>query len=548
MQILVLSGGSVNRTIKAPEIINTKSNNELSRGITEVEDCLDDSVGNILFATAPAEKVWTYNRVFDRQTGLNLTANVSNGARSSMTKIDNDFWLVLNNSGYEFTVFGYETTSNSTPVKSLSNNRYTKNAILIKTGDGINYYRISVHKCDGDITESDYEDLKNLFSYKYSVDYTLFTTEKNLSDISVQAYYTIGSGVNATDGSNMASDKCARTGYIPISNAPFIIHNPSNEYECLVWAYSKVSNTAGTQSITSKKYVTGDVYVNNYSGDAKYFRVCVRRVDGVSLTSGEEDQNSDEYKIKNLLVVKTRDHFIQTNYDYTTLAIFPKIGVIGDSYASGAMHHPDGTGYTGNYKLSWPQIMGRLIGSLVYNFTHGGRSARTWLSDSNYGLAKLLETEQLNLYIIALGINDYTAINAGTFDLGSISDCNNDYTLNPDTFYGCYGRIIGNIKNYAPGAKIVCLSVARAAQRDMDTHIEAIANFYNVPFVNLTDDDFFHSAFYIDSITDGHPLAYSYGGMAMSIMKLIRKCIINNAQYFGTYYGLPDPDADNTES
>lgn len=51
-----------------------------------------------------------------------------------------------------------------------------------------------------------------------------------------------------------------------------------------------------------------------------------------------------------------------------------------------------------------------------------------------------------------------------------------------------------------------------------------------------------------DSITDGHPLAYSYGGMAMSIMKLIRKCIINNAQYFGTYYGLPDPDADNTES
>lgn len=224
-------------------------------------------------------------------------------------------------------------------------------------------------------------------------------------------------------------------------------------------------------------------------------------------------------------------------------SIFEKFGVIGDSFASGSLHHPDDGGWTGNYQMSWPQILARKTGSVAINFTHGGRSTKTWLTDNTYGLPALLAAPAQQLYIIALGINDNTQIENGTLTLGTIADVNiPDYTQNPDTFFGCYGRIIGNIKDHAPYAKIVCLSVARLQERNMDQYIQQIAEKYGLPYIDLKTDPYFVSTIYYGSLVDSHPLTYGYAGMANAIERLIILDVLNNTTYWGTYYGLVDTD------
>ena len=223
---------------------------------------------------------------------------------------------------------------------------------------------------------------------------------------------------------------------------------------------------------------------------------------------------------------------------WATLSMFPKIGVLGDSYASGSLYHPDGSGWTGNYKQSWPQILGRMVGAKVVNFSKGGLSTKTWLVNDNYGLPKLLKTEPQNLYLLNFGINDNTQINKGMLKVGSIADCKVDFLDNPDTFYGCYGKIIGNIQKHAPGSKLIILSVARPKERkNMDPRIKEIAEHFGIPFIYLPDDSFFISNYFIKGMYKGHPLSYGYAGMAKAIERLIILDIENNPSYYGTYYG-----------
>jgi hypothetical protein len=226
--------------------------------------------------------------------------------------------------------------------------------------------------------------------------------------------------------------------------------------------------------------------------------------------------------------------------DFFTLSLFESVGILGDSYASGAMHHVENSEVvTVNYALSWGQILARKHGFVATNYTHGGRSTKTWLTDNDYGLPALLADTPKNLYIVNFGINDRTAINNGTLSMGTIADCTADYDNNPVSFYGCYGRIIGNIQNHAPNAKIIILSVARFDERaDMDSHIQEIAEHFGIPFIYLPDDDYFTSKYFYDSIFGNHPLSYGYAGMAEAIDRLITKYFTRNTDYLRSYYGL----------
>jgi len=105
------------------------------------------------------------------------------------------------------------------------------------------------------------------------------------------------------------------------------------------------------------------------------------------------------------------------------------------------------------------------------------------------------------------------------------------------SFYGSYGKIIGNIIDHAPDAKIVILSVMRRSERQLDGDIETIAEHFGLPFIKLTDDDFFVSEFYAQSIYGNHPVAYGYAGIAEAVKRLLCKCIMKNTDYFRTYYG-----------
>ncbi len=221
--------------------------------------------------------------------------------------------------------------------------------------------------------------------------------------------------------------------------------------------------------------------------------------------------------------------------DYASIGMFEKIGVIGDSYASGFISY-NNLNIT-NYDLSWLQIMARKNGFIGTNYASAGLTTRTWLTDTN-GLTKLNNSTSENLYILALGIND---AGLGSSYLGTISDINDsDPSLNADTFYGNYGKIIEAIKTKSPNAKIIMSTMAKNSSSYEISYNEAIvniANHYSIPIIYQYSDEYFKSSLYLNRLYVNHPTAQGYSGMAKELQRLIEECIVNNPSYFNDYIG-----------
>lgn len=218
--------------------------------------------------------------------------------------------------------------------------------------------------------------------------------------------------------------------------------------------------------------------------------------------------------------------------DYFDFAVFENIGVVGDSYASGYIDN------SSKYNLSWLQIMARNLGVTGYNFSSGGMTTATWLTDANRGLQYLLNTQKCGLYFLALGINDY--INGGANYLGSIADINDsDPSQNANSFYGNYGKIISQIQTYSPSSRLVLLTIARDGNipTSYNNAIIEIANHFNIPYIVQLDDWYFKSTIY-NNMINGHPTALGYSGMSKALQRLLTKCVINNFDYFKNYIGI----------
>ena len=160
---------------------------------------------------------------------------------------------------------------------------------------------------------------------------------------------------------------------------------------------------------------------------------------------------------------------------------FLNVGVIGDSLANGATI-TNGTWYS-NVKMSWPQVMKRMTGNNIINFTRGGLTAYEWMLDSVNGYAKAILPDNIcETYIIGLGVNDgsrITKYEAGTpstdhlFPMGTMSDINDsDYTQNGDSFYGHYAKIIQAMKASYPKDKFFCIKLPTKLPDDSSTSAE----------------------------------------------------------------------------
>lgn len=218
---------------------------------------------------------------------------------------------------------------------------------------------------------------------------------------------------------------------------------------------------------------------------------------------------------------------------YASFTQFPKIGVIGDSYASGEIYiGGSGEDY---YNLSWLQCIARTCGIVGTNFSSGGLSTRSWLTAPK-GLSLVNSSDAQNLYIFALGINDYYAL--GEDYLGSPDDIKEDYTTNPDTFYGNYAKIIEQVKIKAPNAKLLMLTTANtnAVPMKFNNAIEYIANHYSIPFARQYEYKFFQSAYY-KNMVGGHPTAMVYSGMAEAFKQIFSDVCVKYQSYFNDYVG-----------
>ena len=225
------------------------------------------------------------------------------------------------------------------------------------------------------------------------------------------------------------------------------------------------------------------------------------------------------------------------NKVFASLSMFNNFAVIGDSYASGEIIvNGSAKDY---YDLSWGQNIARNCGNTCLNLSRGGLTTQTWLT-ADKGLTLMKSSNPQGLYMISLGLNDQGRISRGEYELGSINDLNADYNLNPDTFYGNYGKIIGNIKDHAPDAKIIISTVTQGRDGDFpipNGAIREIANHFSLPLINLGDDYFFRDPFFRNNLVGSHMTATGYSGYALGIMRLFSKCIEEYDSYFADYVG-----------
>lgn len=224
-----------------------------------------------------------------------------------------------------------------------------------------------------------------------------------------------------------------------------------------------------------------------------------------------------------------------------------KFAVIGDSYASGEIYVTDSSverGYRVRdyYDLSWGQVIARKYGNQCVNLSKGGLTTRTWLTDTQ-GLPKMLCTESQQLYLCTLGHNDEGNSAYGLNYLGSLTDITNysSYENYADTFYGNYGKIIEQIQEHAPNAKIVLMSVAylyNSTEDRFNNAIREIAEYYNIPFIDIKSDSFYaKTSLYHTGKSWNHPTAPLYAGMANANVRLFNSCVENNYEYFKDFVG-----------
>ena len=175
--------------------------------------------------------------------------------------------------------------------------------------------------------------------------------------------------------------------------------------------------------------------------------------------------------------------------------MFDSIAGVGDSYTAGYSASKTGTSQD-MPNQSYIATMGKRAGVDWYNYGVSGATAKTYITNAN-GLPKILSDSVRDLYIINLGQND---INVGS-TVGTTADIHDDWTLNPDTFCGNMGKIIGQIKNHAPIAKIILVkswlntkkSGTDISYQSLDDTIQSIADYYYIPCISPYDDNFFYS-------------------------------------------------------
>lgn len=255
------------------------------------------------------------------------------------------------------------------------------------------------------------------------------------------------------------------------------------------------------------------------------FKIYVRRINEDTSETADIATFANAPKISTLLADMER--YSDT---FTDLSMFPRIGICGDSYASG------GGIISGIRPLTWGKNIERQIGSTVDIYAKSGETVVGWNSDTTNGLPALLAGTECGLYWMAHGINGTSSDAA----IGTPADMS--ASPRPDTFYGQYAEAVEQIKTAFPNAKIVLQTIAgtsygmyQTGYTKVNTAIRAIAEYCEVPVIDVADDDLYKSRWYADSMRSNHPTAMLNAGIAHANRRLFARCVMANPEYFVDY-------------
>lgn len=230
------------------------------------------------------------------------------------------------------------------------------------------------------------------------------------------------------------------------------------------------------------------------------------------------------------------------------ISCFLKIGVIGDSLASGEAISNETETRVGRdmYEHSWIQHLARSSGVEAVNFSKGGATCKSWLSNSEYGLGKLQDVNnKCNAYFIGLGENDVNPSENWDSYKGSYDDI----VTYANTYYGNYSNIIHQIKLIQPKAKIFCITMpnisASTRRTEANNIIKDIVEYYdNCYVIDLENDDLYKNGIVRESEKQrvNHYNSIAYKIMADHIKEIVNKFIYDNytefmqLEFIGTDY------------
>ena len=208
--------------------------------------------------------------------------------------------------------------------------------------------------------------------------------------------------------------------------------------------------------------------------------------------------------------------------------IFKTSGVVGDSLSSGCMEYRDTNGTAVGidmYEYSWIQRIGKITGNTCYNFSAGGLTTRKFFTTSNDKVRSIMdEDKKCQAYHIALGVNDVADT---TLNVGLKSDINlSNKSLNSDTFYGNYGKIIQTIKEIQPKAKIFLHTMHNFPQ--MTKWGKRFTDFNNAikDMVNIFDNCYVLDFFTFDVLHDEEFQKKFYNGFHDNVLGYQRKAYL----------------------
>lgn len=410
-----------------------------------------------------------------------------------------------------FTGAGYSTTVSMISEYDSDNNTYTP--LVISTNSNVNEYTYIAEK-----------DMLVVFSYntkkthegQISIDYKSMAFDADVQFITESCIVRLAPTI--INGSFIGADGAVNSSASFFITEPVFIPRNSRLFVYARGYRTQVSVISRVDSSKIKyvpKVVSTDTETKTYVFDVTE--------SGYYAFSGNSSVRLNAYYVSHA-----------NNDTSISLSMFERIGVVGDSFASGVIFSNNQTSYT-KYNLSWGQEIARRNGIICTNYSKGGLSTRTWLTD-DHGLTLMLANTPEDMYLLVLGINDYYGL--GEDYLGTLSDITDfeSYSDYRDTFYGNYGKIIEQIQGHAPNAKLIIFTVANTStvpQKFSDAIIR-IALHYGIPYIIQADDEYFQSREYTAMI-GGHPTAVGYAGMASTFERLISDAIKDNYYYFWKY-------------
>ena len=120
---------------------------------------------------------------------------------------------------------------------------------------------------------------------------------------------------------------------------------------------------------------------------------------------------------------------MNNNYIYASVNMFGSVGAIGDSYTAASVENSEGK-WIDLIDQSWIGTLCNRAGVPFSKYGQGGATTKSYLAGR---MTDVLNSMPNDAYFFALGINDSN----NDFELGTIDDIHeDDFTKNPDTFYG----------------------------------------------------------------------------------------------------------------